>query len=553
MKLKDIKIGTKLIASYILLALITGVVGLLGINGLTRIGNADTALYRDMTVPLSETGDMAVLYQRIRINGRDFIYAKNDDNRRMFNKNMHDFSEQFLKIAESYKSTIFTDEGMAVYNELVKSFNQYTSFFAPAEALVAANDIDGAIALMKGDWRKAGDPVQQYLDKMKELKVNLAQKTANDNIALAGSIRSFTLALVIIAILFAIILGIIIAQSITKPLIKGVNFANNLANGDLTAKLDVNQKDEVGQLAMALTAMTDKLREVIENIMSGAENIADASMQMSATSQQISQGASEQASSTEEVSSSMEEMTSNIMQNTDNALQTEKISNTALDGVNTVGAKAGKSLVSIKEIAQKITIINDIAFQTNILALNAAVEAARAGEHGKGFAVVAAEVRKLAERSKIAADEIGIQSKSSVDVTEEAGELMGKLAPEIEKTARLVQEIAAASQEQNRGADQINIAIQQLNMVTQQNAAASEELASASEELAGQAEQLKETVSYFNLGYTGNAKQKKASQMQKTQQKHNVKQVATSSKANAGTKLNMFTEKHSDNDFEKFS
>jgi methyl-accepting chemotaxis protein len=294
--------------------------------------------------------------------------------------------------------------------------------------------------------------------------------------------------------------------------------------------------------------------------MVGADNIAAASMQMSSTAQQMSQGATEQASSTEEVSASMEEMTSNIMQNTDNAMQTDKISTVALNGVNKVGVAAKESLVSIKEIAQKITIINDIAFQTNILALNAAVEAARAGEQGRGFAVVAAEVRKLAERSKIAADEIGILSKSSVEVTEGAGKLMEDLTPEIQKTAKLVQEIAAASQEQNNGAEQINSAVQQLSMVTQQNAAASEEMASGAEELAGQADQLKDIVSFFNIGNSNQQKNKvhikkavAAPQTQHTNVAHiqKTKTPVKSAAQQKGANLNMYSETESDSAFEK--
>ncbi len=245
--------------------------------------------------------------------------------------------------------------------------------------------------------------------------------------------------------------------------------------------------------------MQEKLKEVIASVMLGSDNIAAASLQMSSGSQQVSQGASEQASSAEEVSSSMEEMAANIQQNTDNAQEADKISQKVQDGVSKVSSASQDSLVSIKNIAEKIGIINDIAFQTNILALNAAVEAARAGEQGRGFAVVAAEVRKLAERSKIAADEIVALSSKSVNVTENAAALMAGLIPEIERTAKLVQEIAAASLEQTSGADQVNTAIQQLNQVTQQNAAASEEMATSAEELSSQAEQLKEIISYFRL------------------------------------------------------
>lgn len=270
-----------------------------------------------------------------------------------------------------------------------------------------------------------------------------------------------------------------------------------MAAGDLS--IELQKRSDKDEMIEALNGMIISMKRVINEVNIASENIAKASSELSTSSQQLSQGASEQASAAEQVSSSMEEMAANIQQNTENAQQTEKISVAASAGVLESSEAAVKSVQTMKQIANKISIVSEIAFQTNILALNAAVEAARAGEHGRGFAVVAAEVRKLAERSKIAAEEINELSKSGVEVTENAGQKLASMVPEIQKTSKLVQEISAASIEQNSGSDQINSAIQQLNQVTQENAASSEEIATSSEELASQAEKLLETISFFRL------------------------------------------------------
>ena len=273
--------------------------------------------------------------------------------------------------------------------------------------------------------------------------------------------------------------------------------AKQVSQGNLMVEL--KKRSERDELMESLSNMVEKLKEVVTEVQSSADNVASGAQEMSATAQNMSQGATEQAASAEEVSSSMEQMASNIRQNTDNAMQTEKIAVKSASDAKEGGKAVAETVNAMKEIATKISIIEEIARQTNLLALNAAIEAARAGEHGKGFAVVASEVRKLAERSQAAAGEISTLSTTSVAIAEQAGEMLARMLPDIQKTAELVQEISASSKEQDTGADQINRAIQQLDQVIQQNAGSAEEMASTTEELSSQAEQLKSVIAFFSL------------------------------------------------------
>lgn len=279
--------------------------------------------------------------------------------------------------------------------------------------------------------------------------------------------------------------------------------AKEIAEGNLTVQ--VKERSEQDELMRALANMVAKLAEVVAEVKNAADNVAAGSQELSSGSEIMSQGASEQAAAAEEASSSMEEMAANIRQNADNAMQTEKIALKSAEDAAKGGVAVDDTVRAMKVIAGKITIIEEISRQTNLLALNAAIEAARAGEHGKGFAVVASEVRKLAERSQMAASEIIELSSSSVEVAESAGELLAKIVPDIQKTAELVQEISAASREQDTGSEQINKAIQQLDHVIQQNASAAEEMASTSEELSSQAEQLQQSVAFFRIRETQKA------------------------------------------------
>jgi methyl-accepting chemotaxis protein len=300
------------------------------------------------------------------------------------------------------------------------------------------------------------------------------------------------------------------ADSIVAPLSETSKVLSKLADGDLRDSIKGHYSGGFDSLKKAVNEMVEKIKEVIINVASGADQIASASSQVSATSQELSDGATEQASGLEETTSAIEEMTGSIEQNASNSEATNEMANEASSKAENGGKAVDKTVEAMKDIAGKIGIIEDIAYQTNLLALNAAIEAARAGEHGRGFAVVATEVRKLAERSQVAAQEISTITKGSVDISEKAGVLINEIVPDIKKTAELVQEISAASNEQNVGIGQINTTMGQLDKLTQANASASEELASAAEEMSAQADELSKQVSFFKISDNAESEERKA-------------------------------------------
>ncbi|MBW6423733.1 methyl-accepting chemotaxis protein [Rhizobium sp. XQZ8] len=402
-----------------------------------------------------------------------------------------------------------TEQGKALWAKLAGFTGEFRKQDDRIRTLMLGGDTATALKISTGDARTVTNEIDTLLSdvvKLEEGRLEAADVQADTDYA---QTRLVMISVAGAAFLIAVLAALWIALSINRGLRNAVNAVQNVAEGDLTRFATITSKDEIGELLGYVNTMIERLRGVVGDALAASDNVSSGSQELSASSEQLSQGATEQASAAEEASASMEEMAANIKQNADNAAQTEKIARQSSRDAENSGQAVNRAVGAMRTIAEKISIVQEIARQTDLLALNAAVEAARAGEHGKGFAVVASEVRKLAERSQAAAAEISALSGDTVQVATEAGDMLNKLVPDIQKTAELVSEISAACREQDIGASQINEAIQQLDKVTQQNAGASEEMSATSEELASQAEELQASIAFFKVDQAGGAKQAK--------------------------------------------
>lgn len=560
MKIKNLKLRFKLILTSGVILLVLVLTGIQEFNTIKKLNDCRNDIVKSYNVAddimeskVAMLSEMQVLMEMIEADNEvglnewwDLHLESKDKYKKSLNDmhlllNEDDWGNQFAGEKKSLDQ--LSTELKQEHEKVI--IPQFDLFRIKKLEYLKANDINKAN--LKNEFLEIDEIIDEkgseLIESLGQLEIS-TEKIVSQNLIhsdeILKNVKTQSVILLVGGIVLSLIISLLISRSITLRVKKCVDFSKAIASGDLNANLTADSKDEIGELTGSLSEMSKKLFEIVSNIRSGADNIFSASMQMSQASQQISQGANEQAASAEEVSSSMEQMVSNINQNSDNASQTEGIAVKAAKSI-VEGNKAVEVTVNtMKTIVEKISIIGEIAQKTDLLAINAAIEAARAGEHGKGFAVVATEVRKLAERSQAAAKEIDELSKNSLLDAEKAGKLLSEIVPEVERTAVLVQEIAASNREQNAGAEQINSAIQQLSSVTQENSASSEEMASSAEELNVQSQNLKDVVSIFNIEI--NPRQKNKTQNSKREQ---VKELVK--------KPNLFNKiEEQDHEFEKF-
>ncbi|MBD1544711.1 methyl-accepting chemotaxis protein [Roseibium aggregatum] len=495
-------IKLKLAATFGFLVLM--LVGLAG-YGIFNLAGLNDSLSQVLNGPakrleLAQELDIAALEQ-IR-QQKELISAESTSEMQGYIDKSDEEREEFDKVFDRVLQ-LATAEGKALWDKLGAASKEFRREDDRIRQMMLSGDTQGAERTSKVRADRIANEMDEILAEVIKLEAARLDQADVQAEAQYQEARTVSLAIAFAALIVSVGAGFWIALTISKGLKTAIGAVQRVSEGDLTSMAEIKTRDEIGELLGHVNTMIERLRGIVGDAISASDNVSAGSQQLSAASEQIAQGATEQASSAEEASASMEEMASNIKQNADNAAQTEKIARQSSKDAEASGDAVASAVQAMRTIAEKISIVQEIARQTDLLALNAAVEAARAGEHGKGFAVVASEVRKLAERSQAAATEISAMSSDTVASAQDAGEMLNRLVPDIRKTAELVAEISAACREQDIGATQINEAIQQLDKVTQQNAGASEEMSATSEELAAQAEELQASIAFFRVDTSG--------------------------------------------------
>ena len=499
---QNMKVATKLALGF---GLVVALLLLVSFIGITRMAHLNESLRQvgDERWPRANmANDIVVNSSGIGIALRNMLLSSSKDDIQRQKEVVLETRRAIGSTVDKLKEVIQTAKGKELLQQIIENRQNFVAGQEKLIGLIEAGNAEGARNFLNSELRPILRTYQSSANALAKFQGELLDQGVKDAKATYESARTLMMASVAAAVVLAVIAALLIIRGLSRQLggepYYAADIARQVAEGNLTVQVELRRGDE-DSLLFALKGMVDKLAQTIGEVRSAADSLSAASEQVSATSQSLAQASSEQAASLEETTASIEQMSASIAQNTENAKVTDGIASKSAADATDGGQAVRATVEAMKSIADKIGIVDDIAYQTNLLALNAAIEAARAGEHGKGFAVVAAEVRKLAERSQVAAQEIGELATTSVKTAEKAGSLLEEMVPSINKTAELVQEITAASEEQSGGAGQINVAMSQISQTTQQNASASEELSATAEEMSGQAEQLQQLVAMFRI------------------------------------------------------
>ena len=498
----NMKVGTKLGLGFGMVIMLLLAISVLGITRMERINAGVDAAANDRWPKTVLLNGMVFESSRIAVALRNMMLTTSRDDMQKQKEAVLESRKAIGAAVDKLDRLIDLPKGRELLSQLKEHRQKYIAGQEKLIQMIEDGRAEESRLYLQNELRPVLLGYQEHLVAFARFQGELMDASAKEAHETYLEARNTMLAMVAAAVILASFLAFWITRGLTRQLGGEPGYAadvvRKVAEGDLSQRIELRANDN-GSLLAALANMVERLSQTIGEVRSAADSLSSASEQVSATSQSLAQAASEQAANLEETSAAMEEMSASITQNTENAKVTDGIANHSAANAGDGGAAVRATVEAMKSIADKIGIIDDIAYQTNLLALNAAIEAARAGEHGKGFAVVASEVRKLAERSQVAAQEIGNLAGNSVKTAERAGVLLDEMVPSIRKTAELVQEIAAASEEQTTGAAQINGSMAQLNQTTQQNASASEELSATAEEMNSQAEQLQHLMGGFKV------------------------------------------------------